>query len=210
MKIVFPHYTGARSLYIQEGRRDKGRKTAPPPSRCSGTQSCPDATSGPSSPDAHYSDMQLQPRVAPVVTALLPSTRRAGAVSSVSDSYNCSGREAGSAHGDHQRGTVDGEGVNCLGRWAGLITMEGESQKRRSASARHPLPRGDMRSPPRSCHRSALQSRRRRCDEARSAGPQGKHVPCFHAGQWYRWLCRISSMDTSPFRCRRRIRRHEP
>ena len=150
MKIVFPHYTGARSLYIQEGRRDKGRKTAPPPSRCSGTQSCPDATSGPSSPDAHYSDMQLQPRVAPVVTALLPSTRRAGAASSVSDSYNCSGREAGSAHGDHQRGTVDGEGVNCLGRWAGLITMEGESQKRRSASARHPLPRGDMRSPPRS------------------------------------------------------------
>jgi len=27
-----------------------------PPSRCSGTQSCPDATSGPSSPDAHYSN----------------------------------------------------------------------------------------------------------------------------------------------------------
>jgi len=49
--IVLQHYTGARSLYIQEGRRDKGRKTAPP-SRCSGTQSCPDATSGPSCPDA--------------------------------------------------------------------------------------------------------------------------------------------------------------
>jgi len=27
-----------------------------PPSRCSGTQSCPNATSGPSSPDALYSD----------------------------------------------------------------------------------------------------------------------------------------------------------
>ena len=54
--IVLQHYTGARSLYIQEGRRDKGRKTTPP-SRCSGTQSCPDATSGPSSPDAHYSDI---------------------------------------------------------------------------------------------------------------------------------------------------------
>jgi len=48
--IVLQYYTGARSLYIQEGRRDKGRKTAP--SRCSGTQSCPDATCGPSSPDA--------------------------------------------------------------------------------------------------------------------------------------------------------------
>ena len=55
--IVLQHYTGARSLYIQEGRRDKGRKTAP--SRCSGTQSCPDATSSPSSPDAHYSDTLL-------------------------------------------------------------------------------------------------------------------------------------------------------
>ena len=54
--IVLQHYTGARSLYIQEGHRDKGRKTTPP-SRCSGTQSCPDATSGPSSPDAHYSDI---------------------------------------------------------------------------------------------------------------------------------------------------------
>jgi len=49
--IVLQHYTGARSLYIQVGRRDIGRKTAPP-SRCSGTQSCPDATSGPSCPDA--------------------------------------------------------------------------------------------------------------------------------------------------------------
>jgi len=28
--IVLHHYMGARSLYIQEGRRDKGRKTAPP------------------------------------------------------------------------------------------------------------------------------------------------------------------------------------
>jgi len=28
--IVLQHYTGARSLYIQEGRQDKGRKTAPP------------------------------------------------------------------------------------------------------------------------------------------------------------------------------------
>jgi len=55
VKIVFQHYAGASSLYIQEGRQDGGRKTAPA-SRCSGTQSCPDATSGPSSPDAHYSD----------------------------------------------------------------------------------------------------------------------------------------------------------
>ena len=28
----------------------------PPPEPCSETQSCPDASSGPSSPDAHYSD----------------------------------------------------------------------------------------------------------------------------------------------------------
>jgi len=55
VKIVFQYYAGTRSLYIQEGRQDKGRKTAPP-RRCLGTQSCPDATSGPSSPDAHYSD----------------------------------------------------------------------------------------------------------------------------------------------------------
>jgi len=29
VKIVLQHYAGARSLYIQEGRQDKGRKTAP-------------------------------------------------------------------------------------------------------------------------------------------------------------------------------------
>ena len=36
-KIVLQHYAGARSLHIQEGRQDNGRKTAPP-SRRSGTQ----------------------------------------------------------------------------------------------------------------------------------------------------------------------------
>ena len=78
MKIILQYYAGTRSLYIQEGRQDKGRKTAPP-RRCSGTQSCPnatsgpscpcatsgpsspDATSGPSSPDAHYSDKKQEP-----------------------------------------------------------------------------------------------------------------------------------------------------
>ena len=29
MKIELQHYAGATSLYIQEGRQDKGRKTAP-------------------------------------------------------------------------------------------------------------------------------------------------------------------------------------
>jgi len=29
MKIVLHYYAGTRSLYIQEGRQDKGRKTAP-------------------------------------------------------------------------------------------------------------------------------------------------------------------------------------
>jgi len=29
VKIVLQHYAGARSLYIKEGRQDKGRKTAP-------------------------------------------------------------------------------------------------------------------------------------------------------------------------------------
>jgi len=52
--IVLQHYTSAKSLYIQDGRRGKGRMTAP--SRCPGPQSYPDATSGPSCPDAHYSD----------------------------------------------------------------------------------------------------------------------------------------------------------
>jgi len=55
VKIVLQHYASASSLYIQEGRQDKWSEDCPP-SRCSGTQSCPDATSGPSSPDAHYSD----------------------------------------------------------------------------------------------------------------------------------------------------------
>ena len=44
VKIVLQYYAGTRSLYIQEGRQDKGRKTVPP-SRCSVTQSCPDASS---------------------------------------------------------------------------------------------------------------------------------------------------------------------
>jgi len=43
VKIVLQYYVGTRSLYIQEGRQDKGRKTVPP-SRYSGTQSCPDAS----------------------------------------------------------------------------------------------------------------------------------------------------------------------
>jgi len=30
VKIVLQYYAGTRSLYIQEGRQDKGRKTAPP------------------------------------------------------------------------------------------------------------------------------------------------------------------------------------
>ena len=30
MKIVLQYYVGTRSLYIQEGRQDEGRKTAPP------------------------------------------------------------------------------------------------------------------------------------------------------------------------------------
>jgi len=57
VKIVLQYYAGTRSLYIQEGRQDKGRKTVPP-SRCSGTQSCPDASSSldaSSSPDASSS-----------------------------------------------------------------------------------------------------------------------------------------------------------
>ena len=29
VKIVYQYYAGTRSIYIQEGRQDKGRKTAP-------------------------------------------------------------------------------------------------------------------------------------------------------------------------------------
>ena len=44
------------SLYT--GRPSGQRTEDCPPRRCSGTPSCPDATSGPSSPDAYYSDRQ--------------------------------------------------------------------------------------------------------------------------------------------------------
>ena len=55
MKIVTITLCG-RKISLYTGSPSGQRTEICPPSWCSGTQSCPDATSGPSSPDPHYSD----------------------------------------------------------------------------------------------------------------------------------------------------------